>query len=91
MCDLYLKARVCSGKPMTIVASREGFYPSGRRQLRCHSLVGLLQQLSRVFDAVCEITSLLTYSCLVTLWSFFALICANYAGIQGPYESFYGT
>ncbi|KMT03494.1 hypothetical protein BVRB_8g191740 [Beta vulgaris subsp. vulgaris] len=46
-----IDARVCSGKPMTIVASREGFYPSGRRQLRCHSLVGLLQQLSRVFDA----------------------------------------
>lgn len=43
--------RVSSGKPMTIVASRQGFYPSGRRQLLCHSLVGLLQQISRVFDA----------------------------------------
>ncbi|CAO2823066.1 unnamed protein product [Amaranthus hypochondriacus] len=46
-----IDVRVSSGKPMTIVASREGFYPSGRRQLRCHSLVGLLQQISRVFDA----------------------------------------
>ncbi|KNA20821.1 hypothetical protein SOVF_049160 isoform B [Spinacia oleracea] len=46
-----IDVRVCSGKPMTIVASREGFYPSGRRQLRCHSLIGLLQQISRVFDA----------------------------------------
>ncbi|KAL9224148.1 hypothetical protein vseg_000212 [Gypsophila vaccaria] len=46
-----IDVRVCSGKPTTIVASREGFYPSGRRALRCHSLVALLQQLSRVFDA----------------------------------------
>lgn len=46
-----IDVRVCSGKPTTIVASREGFYPSGRRPLLCHSLVGLLQQISRVFDA----------------------------------------
>ncbi|KAJ8448788.1 hypothetical protein Cgig2_011409 [Carnegiea gigantea] len=46
-----IDVRVCSGKPTTIVASREGFYPSGRQQLLCHSLVGLLQQTSRVFDA----------------------------------------
>ncbi|GMH13786.1 hypothetical protein Nepgr_015627 [Nepenthes gracilis] len=43
--------RVCSGKAVTIVASWEGFYPSGKRLLVCHSLVGLLQQISRVFDA----------------------------------------
>ncbi|KAJ4839776.1 hypothetical protein Tsubulata_026571 [Turnera subulata] len=29
---------VCSGKPMTIVASRAGFYPAGKRALLCHSL-----------------------------------------------------
>ncbi|XP_038710897.1 protein TSS-like isoform X2 [Tripterygium wilfordii] len=43
--------RVCSGKPTTIVASRKGFYPAGKRALLCHSLVSLLQQTSRVFDA----------------------------------------
>ena len=47
-----LQVRVCSGKPMTIVASRKGFYPAGKRLLLCHSLVSLLQQISRVFDAV---------------------------------------
>ncbi|KAG5066585.1 hypothetical protein JHK86_010316 [Glycine max] len=43
--------RVCSGKPTTIVASRIGFYPAGKRPLVTHTLVGLLQQISRVFDA----------------------------------------
>ncbi|GLT49592.1 hypothetical protein SLA2020_231400 [Shorea laevis] len=46
-----IDVRVCSGKPMTIVASRKGFYPAGKRPLLCHSLVGLLQQISRIFDA----------------------------------------
>ncbi|KAE8657945.1 Tetratricopeptide repeat (TPR)-like superfamily protein isoform 3 [Hibiscus syriacus] len=46
-----IDVRVCSGKPMTIVASRKGFYPAGKQPLRCHSLVTLLQQISRVFDA----------------------------------------
>ncbi|WOH06933.1 hypothetical protein DCAR_0626362 [Daucus carota subsp. sativus] len=46
-----IDVRVCSGKPTTIVASRNGFYPAGKRNLLSHSLVGLLQQLSRVFDA----------------------------------------
>ncbi|CAL1415001.1 unnamed protein product [Linum trigynum] len=45
-----LDVRVCSGKPMTIIASKKGFYPSGKRILLCHSLVGLLQQISRPFD-----------------------------------------
>lgn len=47
-----IQVRVCSGKPTTIVASSNGFYPAGKRNLSSHSLVGLLQQLSRVFDAV---------------------------------------
>uniref|UniRef100_A0A2P2MRM9 Clu domain-containing protein n=1 Tax=Rhizophora mucronata TaxID=61149 RepID=A0A2P2MRM9_RHIMU len=46
-----IDGRVCNGKPMTIVASRKGFYPAGRHLLLCHSLVSLLQQLSRAFDA----------------------------------------
>ncbi|KAJ9557794.1 hypothetical protein OSB04_012408 [Centaurea solstitialis] len=46
-----IDVRVCSGKPMTIVASRKGFYPAGKRILLSHSLVGLLQQISRIFDA----------------------------------------
>lgn len=47
-----MKVRVCSGKPTTIVASRKGFYPTGKHLLLSHSLVGLLQQISRAFDAV---------------------------------------
>ncbi|MED6222877.1 Protein REDUCED CHLOROPLAST COVERAGE 2 [Stylosanthes scabra] len=46
-----IDVRVCSGKPTTIVASRTGFYPAGKRLLVSHTLVGLLQQISRVFDA----------------------------------------
>lgn len=37
---------------MTIVASRKGFYPAGKRILISHSLIGLLQQISRIFDGV---------------------------------------
>ncbi|MQL74827.1 hypothetical protein Taro_007200 [Colocasia esculenta] len=46
-----IDVKVCNGKPATIVASREGFYPAGKRALLSHSLVGLLQQISRAFDA----------------------------------------
>ncbi|XP_027067368.1 protein REDUCED CHLOROPLAST COVERAGE 2 isoform X2 [Coffea arabica] len=46
-----IDVRVCSGKPTTIVVCEKGFYPAGRRILLSHSLVGLLQQLSRAFDA----------------------------------------
>ncbi|KAK9932140.1 hypothetical protein M0R45_019388 [Rubus argutus] len=50
--DLFqIDVRVCSGKPTTIVASRKGFYPAGKRLLITHSLVALLQQISRPFDA----------------------------------------
>jgi hypothetical protein len=47
-----MQVRVCSGKPVTIVASRAGFYLSRKRTLINHSLVGLLQQTSRAFDGV---------------------------------------
>ncbi|KAI4380533.1 hypothetical protein MLD38_006711 [Melastoma candidum] len=46
-----IDVRICSGKPMTVVVSRKGFYPAGKRNLLSHTLVGLLQQNSRVFDA----------------------------------------
>ncbi|XP_023531150.1 protein TSS [Cucurbita pepo subsp. pepo] len=46
-----IDVRVCNGKPTTIVASRKGFYPAGKHLLLNHSLVGLLQQISRAFDA----------------------------------------
>ncbi|KAK9274864.1 hypothetical protein L1049_022118 [Liquidambar formosana] len=50
--DLFqIDVRVCNGKPTTIVASQKGFYPAGRHPLLSHSLVGLLQQISRAFDA----------------------------------------
>ncbi|KAG8070424.1 hypothetical protein GUJ93_ZPchr0006g44035 [Zizania palustris] len=45
-----IDVRVCSGKPVTIVASKAGFYPAGKRLLISNSLVGLLQQTSRAFD-----------------------------------------
>ncbi|KAL5212192.1 hypothetical protein ABZP36_023039 [Zizania latifolia] len=45
-----IDVRVCSGKPVTIVASKAGFYPAGKRALISNSLVGLLQQTSRAFD-----------------------------------------
>lgn len=47
-----MQVRICSGKPMTVVASKKGFYPAGKRILMSHTLVGLLQQNSRIFDAV---------------------------------------
>ncbi|KAL0428156.1 UNVERIFIED_CONTAM: protein TSS [Sesamum latifolium] len=46
-----MQVRICSGKPTTIVASRKGFYPAGKRILLSHSLVCLLQQISRAFDS----------------------------------------
>ncbi|CAN7119467.1 unnamed protein product [Brassica rapa subsp. narinosa] len=50
--DLFqIDVKVSSGKPITVVASRTGFYPAGKQQLLCHSLVELLQQISRPFDA----------------------------------------
>ncbi|KAF8094347.1 hypothetical protein N665_0365s0033 [Sinapis alba] len=50
--DLFqIDVKVSSGKPITVVASRKGFFPAGKQQLMCHSLVELLQQISRPFDA----------------------------------------
>ncbi|KAJ4880458.1 Tetratricopeptide repeat (TPR)-like superfamily protein [Raphanus sativus] len=50
--DLFqVDVKVSSGKPITVVASRGGFFPAGKQQLLCNSLVELLQQISRPFDA----------------------------------------
>ncbi|XP_058113993.1 protein REDUCED CHLOROPLAST COVERAGE 2-like [Magnolia sinica] len=46
-----IDVRICNGKLVTIVASRKGFYPAGKQLLLSHSLVGLLQQISRAFDS----------------------------------------
>ncbi|GFP96618.1 clustered mitochondria protein [Phtheirospermum japonicum] len=46
-----IDVRICSGKPTTLVASKKGFYPAGKRILLSHSLAGLLQQISRGFDS----------------------------------------
>ncbi|ERN07098.1 protein TSS isoform X1 [Amborella trichopoda] len=43
--------KICSGKLVNIVASRNGFYPAGKKPLEVHSLAGLLQQISRAFDS----------------------------------------
>ncbi|KAG6411514.1 hypothetical protein SASPL_129597 [Salvia splendens] len=50
--DLFqIDVRISTGKATTIVASRKGFYPAGKRNLVSHSLAGLLKQISRVFDS----------------------------------------
>ncbi|WOL13883.1 protein TSS [Canna indica] len=46
-----IDVKICNGKLVTVVASRNGFYPAGKRALLSHSLVGLLQQISRAFDS----------------------------------------
>lgn len=52
ICIWQVQVRVCSGKPTRIIASRKGFYPAGKHILVSHALVALLQQISRVFEAV---------------------------------------
>ncbi|PIA31853.1 hypothetical protein AQUCO_04800033v1 [Aquilegia coerulea] len=46
-----IDVKVCSGKPVKIVVSTKGFYPAGKQTPLSHSLVLLLQQISRTFDA----------------------------------------
>ncbi|XP_073289602.1 protein REDUCED CHLOROPLAST COVERAGE 2-like [Primulina huaijiensis] len=46
-----IDVRFSSGKPTTIVASQNGFYPAGKRNLLSHSLICLLQQISRIFES----------------------------------------
>ncbi|XP_050383818.1 protein REDUCED CHLOROPLAST COVERAGE 3 [Argentina anserina] len=44
-----LQIKICNGKLIQVVASVKGFYTVGKQYLQSHSLVDLLQQLSRAF------------------------------------------
>ncbi|XP_038989066.1 protein TSS isoform X2 [Phoenix dactylifera] len=44
-----LEVKVCNGKFLNVVSSVKGFYATGKHNILCHSLVDLLQQLSRAF------------------------------------------
>ncbi|KAG6517701.1 hypothetical protein ZIOFF_021098 [Zingiber officinale] len=46
-----IDVKICNGKLVTVIATKDGFYPNGKRSLLSHSLVGLLQQISRAFDS----------------------------------------
>lgn len=87
------QVRVCNGKPVTIVASRSGFYPAGKRALLSHSLVGLLQQISRSFDGVSRKLDSAGYLFIylfffVGVWSLVNRHLIAFAGIQSSHESF---
>ncbi|XAR50527.1 hypothetical protein NMG60_11004873 [Bertholletia excelsa] len=44
-----MQVKICNGKIITVVASVKGFYTLGKQSLQSHSMVDLLQQLSRAF------------------------------------------
>ncbi|GAV78233.1 LOW QUALITY PROTEIN: eIF3_p135 domain-containing protein/TPR_12 domain-containing protein, partial [Cephalotus follicularis] len=44
-----MQVKICNGKLMQVVASIEGFYTVGKQFFQSHSLVDLLQNLSRAF------------------------------------------
>ncbi|KAK7381565.1 hypothetical protein VNO80_00110 [Phaseolus coccineus] len=44
-----LQVKICNGKVIEVVASEKGFYTVGKQSLHSHTLVDLLQQLSRAF------------------------------------------
>ncbi|KAI4329360.1 hypothetical protein L6164_021631 [Bauhinia variegata] len=44
-----LQIKICNGKLIEVVASEKGFYTVGKQSFQSHSLVDLLQQLSRGF------------------------------------------
>lgn len=44
-----LQIKICNGKVIQCVAAVKGFYTLGKQSLQSHSLVDLLQQLSRAF------------------------------------------
>ncbi|KAJ7951920.1 Tetratricopeptide repeat (TPR)-like superfamily protein [Quillaja saponaria] len=45
-----IQIKICNGKLVEVVASEKGFYTVGKQFLQSHSLVDLLQQLSRGFS-----------------------------------------
>ncbi|KAA8541942.1 hypothetical protein F0562_023094 [Nyssa sinensis] len=44
-----MQIKICNGKLIQVVASVKGFYTLGKQSLQSHSLVDLLQQISRAF------------------------------------------
>jgi len=48
-----MKVKICNGKVIEVVVSEKGFYTVGKQSLHSHTLVDLLQQLSRAFANVC--------------------------------------
>ncbi|XP_057731120.1 uncharacterized protein LOC130946393 isoform X2 [Arachis stenosperma] len=48
------KVKICNGKVIEVAASEKGFYTVGKQSLQSHTLVDLLQQLSRGFANVCN-------------------------------------
>ncbi|XP_014516280.1 protein TSS isoform X2 [Vigna radiata var. radiata] len=44
-----LQVKICNGKVIDVVVSEKGFYTVGKQSLHSHTLVDLLQQLSRAF------------------------------------------
>ncbi|XP_058115653.1 protein REDUCED CHLOROPLAST COVERAGE 3-like isoform X3 [Magnolia sinica] len=44
-----MEVKICNGKLATVFASTKGFYTDGKQFIQSHSLVDLLQQLSRAF------------------------------------------
>merc|ERR1712183_737009 len=47
-----MQIKICNGKLIRVVASVKGFYTVEKQFLQSHSLVDLLQQLSRAFGNV---------------------------------------
>ena len=48
-----MQVKICNGKVIEVVASEKGFYTVGKQSLQSHTLVDLLQHLSRGFANVC--------------------------------------
>ncbi|KAG5021479.1 hypothetical protein JHK85_017821 [Glycine max] len=49
-----LQVKICNGKVIEVVGSEKGFYTVGKQSLHSHTLVDLLQQLSRAFATAYE-------------------------------------
>ncbi|KAK7294066.1 hypothetical protein RJT34_16949 [Clitoria ternatea] len=49
-----VQVKICNGKVIEVVASEKGFYTVGKHSLQSHTLVDLLQQLSRGFSNAYE-------------------------------------
>lgn len=47
-----MQIKICNGKLINVVASVKGFYTVGKQFFQSHSLVDLLQNLSRAFANV---------------------------------------